>query len=84
MTTTHPKASDDSVTRTALWALVAVSGVANLVTSVAQAPLVVTLVTGLVTLVRWLSAGSDGRARVVDPTYVQHPELYGRARMGLS
>jgi hypothetical protein len=41
-------------------------------------------VTSLVTLVRWLSAGSDGRARVVDPTYVRHPELYGRARMGLS
>ena len=38
MTTTHPKASDDSVTRTALWALVAVSGVANLVTSVGHRP----------------------------------------------
>ena len=40
--------------------------------------------TSLVTLVKWLSAGTDGRARVVDPTYVQHSELYGRARMGLS
>ncbi len=41
-------------------------------------------VAALVTLVRWLSAGTDGRPRVVDPTYVDHPELYGRARMGLS
>ena len=41
-------------------------------------------VASLVTLVRWLSTGTDGRARVVDPTHVQHPELYGRARMGLS
>ncbi|MER6818476.1 hypothetical protein AB0K85_03970 [Streptomyces cellulosae] len=57
MTTTHPKASDDSVTRTALWALVAVSGVANLVTSVAQAPLVVNLVTGLVTLAALTALG---------------------------
>ena len=39
--------------------------------------------TSLVTLVRWLSTGTDGRPRVVDPTHVQHPELYGRARMGL-
>ena len=41
-------------------------------------------VASLVTLVRWLSAGTDGRPRPIDPTYVQHPELYGRARMGLS
>jgi hypothetical protein len=41
-------------------------------------------VTSLVTLVRWLSTGTDGRSRAVDPTYVRHPELYGRARMGLS
>jgi hypothetical protein len=41
-------------------------------------------VTALVTLVRWISTGTDGRPRPVDPTYVQHPELYGRARMGLS
>jgi hypothetical protein len=41
-------------------------------------------VTSLVTLVRWISAGSDGRPRVIDPTHVRHPELYGRARMGLS
>jgi hypothetical protein len=41
-------------------------------------------VASLVTLVRWISAGTDGRPRVVDPTYVDHPELYGRARMGLS
>ncbi len=40
-------------------------------------------VIGLITLVRWISAGTDGRPRVVDPTYVDHPELYGRARMGL-
>ena len=41
-------------------------------------------VAGLVTLVRWLSTGTDGHPRVVDPTHVDHPELYGRARMGLS
>jgi hypothetical protein len=41
-------------------------------------------VAGLVTRVRWLSTGTDGRPRVVDPTHVDHPELYGRARMGLS
>jgi hypothetical protein len=40
--------------------------------------------TSLFTLVRWLSSDTDGRPRVVDPTHVQHPELYGRARMGLS
>ncbi|WP_431991451.1 hypothetical protein [Streptomyces albogriseolus] len=50
MTTPHPKASDNSAIHTVLWALVAVSGVANLVASVAQAPLVVNLATGLVTL----------------------------------
>lgn len=38
MTTTHPKASDNSAAHTALWTVVAVSGVANLVASVAQAP----------------------------------------------
>ena len=38
----------------------------------------------LVTLVRWISTGTDGRPRVVDPTHVDHPELYGRARMGWS
>jgi hypothetical protein len=38
----------------------------------------------LVTLVRWIGTGTDGRPRVVDPTYVDHPELYGRARMGWS
>ncbi|MFZ4174544.1 hypothetical protein ACOZCI_09630 [Streptomyces griseoincarnatus] len=62
MTTTHPKASDNhatnSATRTALWALVAVSGVANLVSSVAQAPLVVNLVTGLVTLAALTALGT--------------------------
>jgi hypothetical protein len=41
-------------------------------------------VTSLATLVRWLGDGTDGRPRIVDPTYVDHPELYGRARMGLS
>jgi hypothetical protein len=41
-------------------------------------------VSSLVTLVRWLSTGTDGRPRVVDPAYVDHPELYGRAGMGLS
>ncbi|AXI87636.1 hypothetical protein ACPCSL_16070 [Streptomyces griseoincarnatus] len=62
MTTTHPKASDNhatnSATHTALWALVAVSGVANLVSSVAQAPLVVNLVTGLVTLAALTALGT--------------------------
>ncbi|NEC50832.1 hypothetical protein G3I18_19995 [Actinospica acidiphila] len=58
MTTTHPKASDNSVTHTALWALVAVSGVANLVSSVAQAPLVVNLATGLVTLAALTTLGA--------------------------
>ncbi|MEU5460354.1 hypothetical protein ACH41C_17630 [Streptomyces althioticus] len=57
MTTTHPKASDNSTTHTALWALVAVSGVANLVSSVAQAPLVVNLATGLVTLAALTALG---------------------------
>ncbi|MGY1813751.1 hypothetical protein [Blastococcus sp. SYSU D00820] len=37
----------------------------------------------LPTLVRWLATGTDGRPRVVDPAHVDHPELYGRARMGL-
>ncbi len=41
-------------------------------------------VASLVTLVRWISTGTDGRPRVVDPTHVRHPELYGRARMGLN
>ena len=41
-------------------------------------------VPSLVTLVRWISTGTDGRPRVVDPIHVRHPELYGRARMGLS
>ncbi len=45
--------------------------------------LLIVAVASLVTLVRWISAGTDGRPRVVDPTYVDHPELYGRARMGL-
>ncbi|ALV51161.1 hypothetical protein OIE82_19035 [Streptomyces althioticus] len=58
MTTTHPKASDNSATHTALWALVAVSGVANLVSSVAQAPLVVNLATGLVTLAALTTLGA--------------------------
>ncbi|MDN3266297.1 hypothetical protein [Streptomyces sp. MA15] len=58
MTTTHPKASDNSATRTTLWALVAVSGVANVVTSVAQAPLVVNLTTGLVTLAALTALGT--------------------------
>ncbi len=38
MTTFQPKATDTSATHTALWAVVAVSGVGNLVASVAQAP----------------------------------------------
>ncbi|KEG41455.1 hypothetical protein [Streptomyces griseorubens] len=58
MTTTHPKASDNSATHTALWALVAVSGVANLVSSIAQAPLVVNLATGLVTLAALTTLGA--------------------------
>ncbi|MFD5379176.1 hypothetical protein ACFWJE_33025 [Streptomyces griseoincarnatus] len=62
MTTTHPKASDNHATNsaihTALWALVAVSGVANLVSSVAQAPLVVNLATGLVTLAALTALGT--------------------------
>ncbi|GGQ91043.1 hypothetical protein AB0G19_21680 [Streptomyces althioticus] len=58
MTTTHPKASDNSATHTALWALVAVSGVANLVSSVAQTPLVVNLATGLVTLAALTTLGA--------------------------
>ncbi|MFI0505713.1 hypothetical protein ACH3WN_23095 [Streptomyces albogriseolus] len=58
MTTTHLKASDNSATHTALWALVAVSGVANLVASVAQAPLVVNLATGLVTLAALTALGT--------------------------
>ena len=36
--------------------------------------------TSLVTQVRWISAGTDGRPRAVDPTRVGHPPLYGRAR----
>ena len=40
-------------------------------------------VLALGTLVRWLVAGTDGRPRPVDPTYVTFPELYGSARMGL-
>ena len=35
------------------------------------------------TLARWLVTGTDGRPRPIDPTYVQFPELYGSARMGL-
>ncbi|MGV9873744.1 hypothetical protein ACWDUG_13540 [Streptomyces cellulosae] len=58
MTTTHPKASDNSAAHTALWALAAVSGVANLVASVAQAPLVVNLATGLVTLAALTALGT--------------------------
>ncbi|MGA5710807.1 hypothetical protein ACPCK8_30785 [Streptomyces cellulosae] len=58
MTTTHSKASDNSAAHTALWALVAVSGVANLVASVAQAPLVVNLATGLVTLAALTALGT--------------------------
>ncbi|MFF8544070.1 hypothetical protein ACF060_27655 [Streptomyces werraensis] len=58
MTTAHPNASGTSATHTALWALVAVSGVANLVSSVAQAPLVVNLATGLVTLAALTALGA--------------------------
>ncbi|WP_228917714.1 hypothetical protein [Streptomyces sp. DH20] len=58
MTTTHPKASDNFAAHTALWALVAVSGVANLVASVAQAPLLVNLATGLVTLAALTALGT--------------------------
>ncbi|MEV5335662.1 hypothetical protein [Streptomyces werraensis] len=58
MTTVHPKTTDNSATHTALWALVAVSGVANLVASVAQAPLVVNLATGLVTLAALTALGT--------------------------
>ncbi|MGA5810511.1 hypothetical protein ACPC3D_29495 [Streptomyces cellulosae] len=58
MTTTHPKASDNSATHTALWTVVAVSGVANLVASVAQASLVVNLATGLVTLAALTALGT--------------------------
>ncbi|MEV5154740.1 hypothetical protein AB0K81_22860 [Streptomyces werraensis] len=58
MTTTHPNASDTSATHTALWSVVAVSGVANLVASVAQAPLVVNLATGLVTLAALTALGA--------------------------
>lgn len=46
--------------------------------------LAVLAVADLVTLARWLRTGSDGRPRVVDPAHVDHPELYGRARMGLA
>ncbi|MFI9266544.1 hypothetical protein ACIG5C_19535 [Streptomyces werraensis] len=58
MTTTHSQTSDNSATHTALWALVAVSGVANLVSSVAQAPLVVNLATGLVTFAALTALGT--------------------------
>ncbi|MEU9549311.1 hypothetical protein AB0D88_09780 [Streptomyces werraensis] len=58
MTTTHSQTFDNSATHTALWALVAVSGVANLVSSVAQAPLVVNLATGLVTLAALMALGT--------------------------
>ncbi|MDU0300504.1 hypothetical protein [Streptomyces sp. PAL114] len=57
MTTVQPKATDTSATHTALWAVVAVSGVANLVASVAQAPLVVNLATGLLTLAALTALG---------------------------
>ncbi|MGY1742473.1 MULTISPECIES: hypothetical protein [unclassified Blastococcus] len=46
--------------------------------------LAVLAVVDLAVLARWLRAGTDGRPRVVDPTHVPHPELYGRARMGLA
>ncbi|MEU1260769.1 hypothetical protein ABZ473_01530 [Streptomyces cellulosae] len=58
MTTTRPQAPDNFEAHTALWALVAVSGVANLVASVAQAPLVVNLATGLVTLAALTALGT--------------------------
>ncbi|MCI3153545.1 hypothetical protein ELQ39_17675 [Streptomyces sp. GB4-14] len=58
MTTAHPNASGTSATHTALWSVVAVSGVANLVASVAQAPLVVNLATGLVTLAALTALGA--------------------------
>ncbi|MCV2489386.1 hypothetical protein OF117_08400 [Geodermatophilus sp. YIM 151500] len=38
----------------------------------------------LLTVARWLQSGTDGRPRVVDLTYVAHPELYGQGRIGLS
>ncbi|MFF5343119.1 hypothetical protein ACFY4H_20780 [Streptomyces althioticus] len=57
MTITQAKSSDNSATYTVLWAVVGVSGVANLVSSVAQAPLVVNLATGLVTLAALTALG---------------------------